>query len=257
MPWSHAKHRFFVPAGSRSGDRVSFSPEQAHQMGRVLRLSEGDVVVALDGSGQEWLVRLERVAGATAQGGVVDARPAWGEPTTHVTLYQALVPREKLELVLQKGTEIGVSAFVPVATERSLARGPLSPERLERWRAIVREAAEQARRGRVPELAQALPLPQALAAADRAALGLFAWERSARPLAEVLHAGRPLARAVHLWVGPEGGFSEAEARQAEAAGLVSVSLGPRILRTETAGLVLAALVLFEAGDLRPVLSAEC
>lgn len=244
------KHRFFVPAEARSGEAVRFSPSQAHQMARVLRLAPDDQVIALDGSGQEWLIRVEHISSSAAEGQIIEQRPARGEPATHVTLYQALVPREKFELVLQKGTEVGVSTFVPVITERSLARSMLSPDRLERWRSIVLEAAEQAHRGRVPVIEQAISLQQALAHVDPHALGLFAWERSTQSVAEVLHAGLSPGRDVIVWVGPEGGFSEAEASQATAAGLQVVSLGPRILRTETAGLVLAALVLFEAGDLQ-------
>lgn len=236
-------------------------------MGRVLRLAPGDRVIVLDGSGREWLVRLSHLGGDEAAGQVEDERLVAGEPRLRLALYQALLPREKFELVLQKGTEIGVSLFVPVITARSLVRDPLPAARLERWRAIAREAAEQSRRGRVPEVRQAERFEAALAAgfapagaeheagaarSRRAAcLRLFAWEASDRPLREVLRRELAACAEVQLWIGPEGGFSEAEARLAESSGLIPVSLGPRVLRAETAGLVLAALVLYDAGELDP------
>jgi ribosomal protein L11 methyltransferase len=247
----HAQHRFFVPALAHRGDTVHFGPEQARQMARVLRLSRGDAVVALDGSGTEWLVCLEAVERDRAAGRVLDQRPSAGEPRAHLTLYQALLAREKFELVLQKGTELGVSAFVPLITERGMVRERLAEQRLERWRSIIREAAEQSRRGRLPELHQAVTLAQALAAAPSDALGLFAWEGSRRPLSGALRDLAPGPTKLGLWIGPEGGFSAAEAAQAEAAGQVAVSLGPRILRTETAGVALAAIVLYACGDMEP------
>jgi 16S rRNA (uracil1498-N3)-methyltransferase len=229
-------------------------------------------------------VLLASVADGAVEGVIVGERPATGEPPVAITLYQALLPREKFEQVLQKGTEVGVAAFVPVRTERCLVGrlDAVDERRLARWRAIVREAAEQAGRGRLPRVHPPLPLASALQAARTADLRLCAWEEergqtlraalrawagAGAPQCDRGRAGDPAgaggaprpatdgpgwsgAARVALFVGPEGGLTAAEAEAARAAGALTVSLGPRILRAETAGPVLAALVLYELGGER-------
>ena len=248
LEWQRAKHRFFITPVEQRGASICLTEGQSEQAARVLRLAPGDLVVVLDGSGEEWLVQLEVVTRRLTRGTVIDARRALGEPETAITLYQALVPREKFEFVLQKGTEIGVSAFVPIVTTRSVARAPLEPSRLARWQSIVREAAEQAHRGRLPRVFQARPFSAALAEREPSRLGFLASPSAQQPLAEALGTVRA-GQAFDLWIGPEGGFTDDEVALARAANLSVVSLGPRILRTETAGLVLAAIVLYEAGEL--------
>jgi 16S rRNA (uracil1498-N3)-methyltransferase len=255
-----ALHRFFVEPGDLAGDVVELDGPLAHQVARVLRLRDGDRVVLLDGSGREGEVELVAVTPSRVRGVVRETRVSGGEPRLAVALYQALVPREKLELVIQKGTEVGVSAFVPVACERSLVRRGDGPDagRLERWGRIAREAAEQSRRGRVPEVRAPLRFPDALAEATAAGPTLVAWEgERARPARTALRellgappAGRERGR-LSLFVGPEGGFAPSEIQAARERGAATISLGPRILRTETAGPILAALALYEAGDLEP------
>jgi len=119
-----ASHRFFVDPDRLHGESVELDGPLAHQMARVLRLRGGDRVVLLDGSGREREVELVTVTPGRVRGVVRETRPSRGEPRLAVALYQALVPREKLELVIQKGTEVGVTAFVPIACERSLVPGP-------------------------------------------------------------------------------------------------------------------------------------
>jgi 16S rRNA (uracil1498-N3)-methyltransferase len=177
------------------------------------------------------------------------------EPGLILTLYQALVPRDRFETVLQKGTEVGVSRFVPVWCERSIVPGgdKIDDGRLERWRRIVTEAAEQCERGIVPEVARPLRFPEALAESVRTGPTLLAWERETeRSIRDGLQAALTGGgRSLSLIVGPEGGFTSTEIAIARDAEALTVSLGPRILRTETAGPILAALALYEAGDLTP------
>ena len=203
-------HRFL--ASSISSDTVTFSAEQSHQMRHVLRLRPGDRVRVFDGATpRDLLVQL------TGEGGVVIGEcPQRAEPRTRLIVYPALLRREKFEPVLQKLTELGATAIVPLLTVHSLIREPPDGHRMDRWRAIVREATEQCGRGCLPVLRQAL-------------------------------ADRP--QTLSLLVGPEGGFSQDEVDAARHAGARVVTLGPRILRAETAALVAAALVLYELGDL--------
>lgn len=250
-------HRFFVEPGLLGGERVVLTGAQAHQISRVLRLKPGDRVVLLDGGDREYVVRLDEVRTSSVTGTVASTRARRPEPGLVLTLYQALVPRDRFETVLQKGTEVGISRFVPVWCERSIVPGGdrVDASRLERWRRIVTEAAEQCERGIVPEVTAPLRFPEALVAAVRTGPLVLAWEREReRSIQAGLQSALSVAADPHalgLMTGPEGGFSHLEIELARDAGAVTVSLGPRILRTETAGPILAALALYEAGDLTP------
>ena len=275
-----ALHRFFVEPGTIAGDSARIVGAHAHQLARVLRVRPGEQVVLLDGTGTEQVVELVSVAPKVVEGVVRESRPSRGEPRLTVVLYQGLVAREKLETVIQKGTEVGVASFVPVRCERSGAsRGEAVDERrLERWRRIATEAAEQSGRGVVPEVRTLLAFADALAEAVAAGPALVAWEgERGRSVAEGLRAARGEGQAppppkpgelssppglggggathLSLFVGPEGGFAPREVERAVELGALTVSLGPRILRTETAGPVLAALALYEAGEMMPITPA--
>lgn len=245
-------HRFFVSPEQIAGGLVRFRPDQAHQIGRVLRLRSGDRVLALDGAGQVYETVLEQVEPPAAVGRISRVEPATGEPRAFLTLYQSLLKRDKFEWVLQKGTEIGVSRFVPVITRRTLARdaAAVSPEKHERWQRIITEAAEQSGRGRLPELAAPQSMGEALAqatAADQRVL--IAWEAPGQDTLATALAGLPAGVRVALFVGPEGGYDDEEVALARAQGAAPVTFGPRILRTETAALIGPALILHHLGDM--------
>ena len=235
-------HRFFVAADQVRGEMVSFSKQQSHQLRSVLRLRPGETVRVFDGAAP-----VDRVAvlvdHATARIDGTCAHAA--EPRTKLIVYPALVQREKLESVLQKLTEIGAAAIVPVLTLRSVVREPPDARRVARWRSIVREAAEQCGRGVVPDVEPPRPL---LGALDRAA-GTLVMAYEGEQQRDLKQALAGAGRIVSLFVGPEGGYDPTEVAAAEAAGARLTTLGPRVLRTETASPVLAALVLYELGDL--------
>ena len=236
------RHRFFVDPAQINGQAVSFSKEQAHHIRHVLRLQAGATVRVFDG-----VEPVDRVVVLTAgtAGRVSAARPQAAEPRTRLVVYPALLQRDKFESVLQKLTEIGAAAIVPVLTARALVREPPDDRRQIRWRAILREATEQCGRGVVPSLLPTAPLAAALQSAAGTVLMAYEGERH-RQLKEALSGG---AQTVSLFVGPEGGYDPSEAALAEAAGARLITLGPRVLRTETASPLLAALVLYELGDL--------
>lgn len=234
-------HRFFVDPRFIGATAVSFPPEQAHQIRTVLRMAPGDQVVALDNAGWEYEVALTAVSQQRVLGDITARRPAAGEPATHLTLYQAMLKQDRFEWVLQKGTEIGVSRFVPLITARSVVTA-VRPNKLERWQRILTEAAEQCRRGRIPELAAPLSLAEAISACTAEAM-LMPWEGAVSTTVSGTLVGRP--RSVALFVGPEGGFGEVEVD----ARVTAVTLGPRILRAETAAIVAATLVLQACSDL--------
>ncbi len=236
-------HRFFLPPEAFHGEQVIFPPDIARQMRSVLRLHPGEEVLALDGRGDAFRVALTYVARGKAGGRILERLTATGEPAGELILCQAISKGGRFEWVLQKGTELGVTTFQPIVTKRTLRKEP-GAGRWERWRRIIREAAEQSGRGKLPRLLDPISFADALAAAP--GLGLLPTVFAQKSVRAALDAA---SWPVTLFVGPEGGFDPAEVAQARTAGVIPVTLGPRTLRTETAAIVLAALTLAALGEL--------
>ena len=238
-------HRFFVDPEILRGDRVVLPAATAHQIRNVLRLRAGSAILVLDNSGAEYEVVLRQVDRQQVVGEAVAKRPCPNEPTVHLTLYQALMKRDKFEWLLQKGTEIGISQFVPVVTQRSLVQDvDIKASKQARWHKIITEAAEQSRRGCIPTLQPPQTLVQALADHPPQP-GLIAWEEADGLTLRGALSGGERPSHLSLFIGPEGGFAAEEVKAAQAAGLQAITLGKRILRAETAALVASALVLYE------------
>jgi 16S rRNA (uracil1498-N3)-methyltransferase len=244
-------NRFFISPADFEGDRVRLSREQAHQVRQVLRLKPGDTIVVLDGQGMEYDVKLATVSSSEAVGQIAETRQAAGEPGIQLTLFQSLLIREKFEWVLQKGTEVGAAEFVPVLTSRGLVRTKeIDEHKLDRWRRIVTEAAEQSHRGRVPRIGSVLPFEQVFSqyvGFDR--LLIAAPGPQTTELREALRDLPNEDASIALLIGPEGGFTDEEVALAREKSAVAVGLGPRILRTETAAVVACALILHELGEM--------
>lgn len=244
-------HRFFVPPSAVDGDKVVINGATAHQIRNVLRMRPGEHIVVLDNSGREYRVELVEVERRRVTGRVVAQRQARGEPRTRITLYQSMIRRQRFEFVLQKGTEVGVAEFVPVVSERCVINDlEAVNKKMTRWQRIILEAAEQSRRGLLPTLQPAMLFSQACERAQRTGgLSLLPWEEARENLRTVLQGLAETPSSVNLFIGPEGGFSSQEVELARGYGLIPVSLGPRILRAETAGIVTAAIILYELGDM--------
>ena len=242
-------HRFFLSTDWIAEGTVFITGKLVHQIRIVLRLGAGDHITVLDNSGWEYEVELQKVGSSKVEGRVISKSLAAGEPHTKITLYQALLKGSNFEFVLQKCTEIGVAGFVPLICERCVAGEPDS-KRLSRWRSIIREAAELSRRGKLPVLQNPTSFTEACKSAS--GISLIPWEEEkARGIGDVLRSHRKIRNdsAINIFVGPEGGFSRSEVEFARSCGIVPVSLGHRILRAETAGLVAATITLYEFGDL--------
>lgn len=236
--------RAFLPATPAPGDRAALDPEESHHVARVLRLKIGDALQVFDGKGGAWEARIDDLSRDRVTVVVGAERAEVVEPEIRVVVCQAIVRPEKIEWVLQKGTEIGVAAFRLIASDRVEAPPP-SPSRLTRYRRIVIAACKQSGRRLVPTLALgALETP-----GDGAVAIVLAHAAGVATLGAVLAGPRFLE--VWIAVGPEGGFSEDEIDALTARGWQRASLGPRVLRTETAGAVAAAIVLHTWGDLGP------
>ncbi len=244
-------HRFFISPQAIRDNRVILRGTLVHQIRDVLRMKPGDEFVLLDNSGFAQRAELVTIDRDTVRGRIVEKWKLETEPQARITLYQGLLKGQKFDWVLQKGTELGITAFVPVLAERCILSSldDVSAARVERWERIVVEAAEQAGRAVLPSLASAMLFAHACDQAKRNGLALIPWEdEHERGLREAL-ANVPKSKEVSLFIGPEGGFTEDEIAVARERGIISVSLGARILRAETAGLAAASAILYELGDL--------
>ena len=243
-------HRFFVPPEWIRGERVVLRDAAAHQVSRVLRMSAGDRVAVLDGTGREYTVGLAEFSRDRVEGRVLAVDGGGVEPEGGIVLYQGVLKGDRFQWVLQKGTELGVSAFVPVVCRRSVAR-PAAGESggsRRRWMAAITEAAEQCGARRLPELRDPVPFRAACDGVDPSHTSIIPWEEeTATGLRQALEGAS--SRWVNLFIGPEGGFEGDEVEYARSRGVAPVSLGRRVLRSETAAIAAVSAVLYHRGVL--------
>lgn len=244
-------NRFFLPIQFIQEKQVLFPPDLTHQILNVLRLKVGDLVQVLDNQGNVLDVVLGEASKDGKLTGWIKARTREdSEPQVKIVLFFSLTSREKVEWILQKGTETGVAAFQPFISARSIVQThKLSDQRILRWQRIIREAAEQSHRGLLPELFSPLTLQICLKRAGKEYdLCLLAWEEAGSEGMDIRSAVSDKGKFIKhtaLFVGPEGGFTGEEVTLAESCGCQVVSLGRRILRMETAAILFPALVLYE------------
>jgi 16S rRNA (uracil1498-N3)-methyltransferase len=239
--------RAYVDAALESGACLVLSGSAAGHLTRVLRLRPGAALTVFNGQGGEYAASIERVQGGEVTVVVGEHQPLERESPFPLTLAQGVSRGERMDLVVQKATELGVSRLVPVLTERSIVR--LDEERSDRksshWRAIAIAACEQCGRNRLPEVALPARLGEFLRDSRADSTKLLLSPEATRRIEDV---PRPQHGATVL-IGPEGGLADAEQQSALAAGFVAVRLGPRVLRTETAAIAAITMLQREFGDL--------
>lgn len=231
-----------------SGRRIELPVQAAQHLTRVLRLRDGATLTAFDGRGGEYRATLHLGNRGAAAIEVHEHRPTERESALRITLLQGLARGERMDWVIQKATELGVAAIVPVASNRSVVQleAERGDRRVQHWRAVAAAACEQCGRNSPPRIDAPQDFSAALASVADLPLQLLLEPGSGRALREVLGERPP--KALALLVGPEGGWDELEIELARQAGCATVQLGPRVLRTETAGLAALAAVQCLAGD---------
>jgi len=229
------------------GQTLSLPEEAANHLVRVMRLREGDGCVLFNGDGHDYSATLVVVGKRDAQVRIDAALAVANESPLHITLLQGIARGEKMDLILQKATELGVNAIVPVNAERTEVKldAARAEKRLAHWNSVVVAACGQSGRARVPSVAA----PQSLLDAARQ-VPAEALKRTLDPLGEHrLSTLQPAPGGVVIAIGPEGGWSPRDRQALGEAGFQGLQLGPRILRTETAGLAAIAAVQARLGDL--------
>jgi 16S rRNA (uracil1498-N3)-methyltransferase len=276
--------RYFIAPEHFTDHSVTITGDDAHHLIRVMRTKTGDQIIVSNGVDREALVRIKELGKDLVIGEIVERLDMDREPAVEVWIAQSLPKGDKMELVIQKGTEIGAGRFIPFNSERTVVQLDAKKEgkRVERWQKIAKEAAEQAHRNKVPAVDAPLTWKQLLQLVSHTDAAWICYEKQnglqlrkeiqtalsllkneAVTIDSGLQPGSAESQDMHasvrlpargklklmLIVGPEGGFSEQEIEAAEAAGCRSVSLGRRILRTETAAMVGLTCILYESGEM--------
>ena len=241
-------NRAYIDAPLGPGLVVQLPEHSGGHLVRVLRLREGDECVLFNGDGHDYTARIRAIGKRSIEAEVVTSTRLHNESPLAITLLQGIARGEKMDLILQKATELGVNAIVPVQSERSEVKldGARAEKRLAHWRGVVAAACEQCGRARIPQVSPPMSLTDA-AAID----GLPQSRHLLSPLADTgIDAVEPAMAALALAIGPEGGWSPRDLQLLADAGFSGLRLGPRILRTETAGLAAIAALQMRLGDLR-------
>lgn len=246
-----SRRRFYAQPEMISASTVSLSPEETHHLVRVLRMKAGDEAFVFDGCGLEYRCRLAPVKGDRARLEIIESLGGEVESPARIILAQALAKGERFDFVVQKATELGVSAILPLVTDHADVRLDEvgARKRLERWRRVSLEALKQSGRRRLVEISAPLTLEQLcdVGARDLDSILVFS-ERGGGPLAGAL-GGAGTVTSVAALIGPEGGWSDGELELLGARGAKMITLGPRVLRTETAAIAAITLIQHAIGDL--------
>jgi 16S rRNA (uracil1498-N3)-methyltransferase len=237
--------RFFISLDQVSSPRISIVGEDVRHIATVLRMQTGDELLLCDGKGTEYAVKITRVerSGITTE---IIGQSKRELRYPRITLGQGLPKSDKMDLIVQKATELGVAGIVPLVTERAIVKVRDEEKRIARWQKIAREAAMQSNRPDMPKVLPIRRLDDYLRALDTAprTLLLLPWEEGTEPIRNVLRRNPEIQNIVVL-IGPEGGFSTTEAESAKTRGFHPVSLGPNILRTETAAIAVLGMLGYE------------
>lgn len=243
--------RFFVEPDQISHDGfITITGSDVKHMRDVLRMARGDTFVACDSTGTEYSCELEAFLDGNAIGHVLAQRAGETEPLVPVTLLQGIPKGDKMELIIQKNIELGVNRIIPVMMERSVVRfkdDKDKDKKTERWNRIAMEAAKQCGRLKIPQVLRPMGLKEALRQLETGDLKIVPYENEQELRLKALLQGSRIA-SVSFLIGPEGGIAEAELELLKEADFTSVSLGKRILRTETAGFAVMSAIRYELGD---------
>ncbi len=239
---------FTEPENIKDGFIEIFSDEAKHIL-NVMRMEIGDTLTICDGQSNDYLCRICETGKNCLKAKIEETTRSESEPKTKITLYQGLPKSDKMELIIQKCVEIGVCRIVPVITERAVVKiekGAKEDKKTERWQKIAESAAKQSGRGIIPAVERPMKFKDAIEEAVKNGEAIIPYENEKdRGLKEFVKNSK--AENVGIFIGPEGGFDTKEIEFAVENGVMSVTLGKRILRTETAGIVTSAIVLYELG----------
>ena len=240
-------HHFFVSQEQISEKEIKILGQDVRHIRQVLRMEEGEELLVGDGEGREYLCQIQKIEEKAVIAWILEQRDSQTELPSEITLYQGLPKGDKMELIVQKTVELGVSRIVPVEMTRCVVQldQKKAAKKRERWSLIAESAAKQSKRGRIPEVSEVKNFAQALQESSGEDVLLIPYEcaenmGATRAIIEQIKPGS----SVGIWIGPEGGFEEEEIEALKNCGGNVLTLGKRILRTETAGLAMLAILMY-------------
>lgn len=242
-------HRFYLGDGIISENRIELVGEDCNHIRNVLRMRIGEKITVCDGQGTDYICSVAEITGRLVVVQIEEKKQSETELETKIVLFQGLPKKDKMELIVQKAVELGASEIVPVMMERTIVKleDPKKEERkLERWQAISESAAKQSGRGIIPVVSPVVSFRDAVARMKTMDLAIMPYENEegmegARQIVALAHGKKEIG----ILIGPEGGIADGEAEFARSSGIRTMSLGKRILRTETAGLCTLSILQFE------------
>lgn len=244
--------RYFVSPNQWNDSHVVIQGDDAAHIAKVMRMKPGEKVICSNGEGVDFIVELQTVSNSEVVARQIEKLENNREPSIQVTIAQGLAKGDKMDLVIQKGTEIGMAKLIPFSSSRAIVQLDAKKEskRIERWEKIAKEAAEQSHRSIIPEISAVLTWKELIQSQKHVDLKLVAYENeSTLSIQKALTSAPEGVKNIILVIGPEGGLSEEEVNFAVENGFQSVQLGKRILRTETAGLVGLSCLLYHYGEM--------
>ena len=244
--------RFLVDPQQIVEDKATLAGRQAHHLHRVLRLKAGDAVVLTDGSGHAHEATIDTISPDGVSLTITRTQTLKNESPLKITMAQALLKGPRMDLLIRQFTELGIARWLPFQATRSVAKAPphKMADRAKRWETIARESIKQCRRQVAPEVWAPVSFEALLTEAAEHELRLVFWEEATRPLdRQIEHFKGAIPETVIVVIGPEGGLTHAEVEALGTRGFITASLGPRMLRAETAAVAACALVQHLLGDM--------
>lgn len=248
-------NRFFVDKKNilRDDEKIIIDDiEDFKHITKVLRLGSNELLEICDKDNGDYLAQITDVHKDKLELKILDCYPSKTEPNIQVTLFQGIPKSNKMELIIQKCTELGITEIIPLETQRTIVQlkdEKAEDKKLDRWQKIADEAAKQCKRGILPRIGKPKTFKNMLESMKAYDLAIIPYENESQSGIKALLSNDKAPKRVAIIIGPEGGFEEREIKAAQDAGVISVTLGPRILRTETAGFVALSILMYELGDL--------
>lgn len=242
-------YRFYVDDGQISGDTISITNSDVNHIRNVLRLKPKDLIVICDGKGIDYNCVIENISKDCILAKILDSHKNETELTAKIYLFQGIPKKDKMELIIQKAVELGIYEIIPVTTRRGIVKysdKEKERKKINRWQSIATSAAKQSDRGLIPSIHEIMSFSEALLYSKDLECKLIPYEKAKdiKVTRDIIH-GINNKKSIAIFIGPEGGFEEEEIDMAESDGFSPISLGKRILRTETAGIAVLSMIMLE------------
>ncbi|QEK12367.1 16S rRNA (uracil(1498)-N(3))-methyltransferase [Crassaminicella thermophila] len=248
-------NRFFVDEKNISEEEAQIiinDIEDVKHIKKVLRLTEGDCIEVCDGNKNEYIGKISSLLKSEIRLNILEKKVAKTEPKVDITLFQGIPKSSKMDIIIQKCTELGIHKIVPIITERTIVQikdKKAEAKKIERWQKVAEAAAKQCKRGIIPNIGNPIPFKEMLKLLSEYDLSIIPYEQEKNTGLKRLIKKNKDYKKIAIIIGPEGGFEKSEIIGAQEKGTLPITLGPRILRTETAGFVALSILMYEIGDL--------